>query len=105
MGLSDPALVHIDQVVAEHIRGQQHLPRTALKRFGADGVSVQTTPAWLEAVDQLFAYEHILRPDANLQAGDRRVSALRELDDESFDAADPRPRRVQHRAFSKLCGH
>src|SRR5207245_6226702 len=105
MGLNDPALVHVDQVVAQHIRRQQHLTRTALKRFGADGVSVQTNPAWLEAVDQLFAYEHILRTDANLQAGDRRVSALRELDDEVFDAADLRPGRVQHRAFQKLCEH
>src|SRR5207245_10902102 len=105
MGLNDPALVHVDQVVAQHIRRQQHLTGTALKRFGADGVSVQPNPAWLEAVDQPFAYEHILRTNTNLQACDRRVSAFRELDDEVFDAADLRPGRVQHRAFQKLCEH
>src|SRR2546421_2366611 len=99
MGLNDPALVHIAQVVAEHIRRQQHLTRTALNRFGADGVSVETNPAWLEAVDQLFAYEHILRTDANLQAGDRRGSGRPDAVDVVFHAADPRSRTGQPPGF------
>src|SRR5439155_19238125 len=105
MGLNDPALVHVDQVVAQHIRRQQHLTGTALKRFGADRVSVQTNPAWLEAVDQPFAYEHILRTDTNLQARDRRGSAFRELEEEIFGADDLRHRPVYDQAFQTQLTH
>src|SRR5439155_17497892 len=65
----------------------------------------QAHAAGLEAVDQAFADEHVLRADPNLQSGDGRIRPLRELDDEILDSADFRPGRIQHRAAQQLRDH
>src|SRR6266851_1049909 len=105
MGLDDATLVHVDQVPAQHVGGQQDLAWASLKRLGPDGVGVEPHAARLQAVDEVFADEHVLRADAHIQAAHGRVRAFGQLDDEVDDAADLRSGRVQDRAVQDMRQH
>src|SRR5436190_932688 len=103
--LRDATLGHVNQMASEHVCRQQHLTGAALECLGPDRVRIEPHAAWLERVDQVPADEHVLRADANLEALDRRVRTVAELDDEVLDPPDLGPRRVEDRAAQELRDH
>ena len=105
MGLDDAALGHVDEVAAEHIRRKKDLARTPLESLGAQRVRVETHAAGLEALDHVFADEHVLGANPHLESLDGRVCAVRQLDDEVLDPADFRARRVEDGAPQHLRQH
>jgi hypothetical protein len=88
MGLHDAAVRHVDEMPAQHIGGEQHFPGPALEWLGAQLVGIEPDRAWFQVRDEVLADEDVLRSDPDLQACQRRVWALDQLDDEVLQAAD-----------------
>src|ERR1700694_5977148 len=105
MSLDDAAAGDVDQVAAEHVGGQEHLPGSPLEGLRLQRVRVEAHRARLELRNQVLADEHVLRADANLEAGHRWIAALGQLDDEVLDPPDLGAGGVQHRASQPLRDH
>ena len=77
VGAHEMAAGDIDEVPAQHVRRQQHLASAALKLGHVQRADVQLDRVRLQPLHELQPDEHVVLPHPDLEAGDRRVAAVR----------------------------